>query len=174
MYSRERQGTWETRRDGQGSKEPESKRRRGMHNPPAGPGRESDLPIVVMKRGNARGAKGQDFDRVSTKRGRTAWTKNVPLRKRKGAGLRPGPHHLPLAVGAVLQGQAGATGAVSASTDHRCLRQWEARGWSPCMNEPSTPCECLAARDHRRAGCGRTARPVRRGGAASGEATSDT
>ncbi len=72
MYSRERQGTWETRRGGQGSKEPESKRRRGMHNPPYGPGRESDLPIVVMKRGNARGAKGQDFDRVSNKGGRTA------------------------------------------------------------------------------------------------------
>jgi len=31
---------------------------------------ESDLPIVVRKRGNARGAKGQEFDRL-TKGGRT-------------------------------------------------------------------------------------------------------
>jgi len=51
-----------TRRGGQGSKWPESKRWEGMHNFPIGPGRESDLPIVVMKRGNFRGAKGQDFD----------------------------------------------------------------------------------------------------------------
>ncbi len=62
MYSKECQGTWETRRGGQGSKWPESKRWEGMHNFPIGPGRESDLPIVVMKRGNFRGAKGQDFD----------------------------------------------------------------------------------------------------------------
>lgn len=74
MYSRECQGTWETRRNGQGSKWPESKRWEGMHNLLFGSGRESDLFIVVMKRGNSRGAKGQDFDRVSNKGGRSAWS----------------------------------------------------------------------------------------------------
>ncbi|HHD56814.1 MAG TPA: hypothetical protein ENK89_03945, partial [Desulfobulbaceae bacterium] len=39
--------------------------------------------------------------------------------------------------------------------------------------KPSTPCECLAARDHWRAGCGKTARPVRRGGAVRSETSSD-
>jgi len=79
MYSRECQGTWETRRGGQGSKWPESKRWEGMHNFPIGPGRESDLPIVVMKRGNFRGAKGQDFDRVFNNGGSPAWSTLVCL-----------------------------------------------------------------------------------------------
>ena len=72
MQAKERQGTWETRRDGQGSKQPESKRRWGMHNLLRGPGRESDLPIVAMKPWKQGGAKGQDFDRVSDKGGRSA------------------------------------------------------------------------------------------------------
>ena len=58
-------------------------------------------------------------------------------------------------------------------------------GWSTCIKEPSTPCECLEARDSWRAGCGsrsatetihpqgeneakpngKTVRPIRRGGA---------
>jgi hypothetical protein len=72
MLQRENQGTWETRWDGQGSKWPESKRWWGIHNSPNGPGRESDLPIVAMKPWKHGRAKGQDFDRVSNKEGRTA------------------------------------------------------------------------------------------------------
>jgi len=37
----------------------------GKHNLGSGPQRESDRPIVVRKRGSARGAKGPDRERVS-------------------------------------------------------------------------------------------------------------
>ena len=40
-------------------------RLRGIHNPKRGSGRESDRPIVVRTRGNARRAKGPDFKHVS-------------------------------------------------------------------------------------------------------------
>lgn len=63
-----------TRRGGQGSKWPESKRWEGMHNFPIGAGRESDLRMVLMKRGNSRGAKGQDFDRVFNNGESPAWS----------------------------------------------------------------------------------------------------
>ena len=42
-------------------------RARGIHNPVRGRSRESDRPIVVMKRGNARGAKGPYFSHVFVK-----------------------------------------------------------------------------------------------------------
>lgn len=47
-------------------------RHRGMHNPASGSSRESDRPIVVLKRGNARGAKGPNFSRASVKERRPA------------------------------------------------------------------------------------------------------
>jgi hypothetical protein len=40
-------------------------RQRGMHNPLDGRGRESERPIVAMKWGNARGAKGPHFSYVA-------------------------------------------------------------------------------------------------------------
>ena len=40
---------------------------RGIHNPERGYSRESDRPIVAMKRGNARGAKGPSFSHVFVK-----------------------------------------------------------------------------------------------------------
>ena len=43
------------------------KRARGIHNPECGCSRESDRPIVAMKRGNARGAKGPSFSHVFVK-----------------------------------------------------------------------------------------------------------
>jgi len=42
-------------------------RDRGIHNPGRGCSRESDWPIVALKRGNARGAKGPNFSHVSIK-----------------------------------------------------------------------------------------------------------
>jgi hypothetical protein len=42
-------------------------RDRGIHNPGRGSSRESDRPIVALKRGNARGAKGPSFSHVFVK-----------------------------------------------------------------------------------------------------------
>jgi len=124
----------------------------GIHNPQDGRGRESERLIVVRKRGNARGAKGPHFSRVSIQEGSVDWAAKLYERLADARSPRGGcVLSIPLfsGVGTVPQGQAGAVG--------RACQAWQRR--------PPTPCACLVARDCRGAGCGKSARPVRRGGA---------
>jgi hypothetical protein len=71
--SRERQNGRERKR-ASAAPEPSGRLQRewGIHNPRIGRGRESERPIVALKRGNARGAKGPYFSHVAVEERRPA------------------------------------------------------------------------------------------------------
>ena len=70
-------------------------------------------------------------------------------------------------VGSAVFCGTGANGGANPFAMARAFMPWLETLWvglSVGAALPSTPCVCLEARDCRRAGCGKSARPVRRGG----------